>query len=71
MKNSTKFSGGVLAIGVLILGYLAKTLGDRGIYADTSGTSGYTTNFEVFLLILGITLCIGGFIKLMMSLGKS
>jgi len=43
----------LLSAAVLI--YLWITLGDRGLYADATGTDGYTTPLEAFVLVGGIS----------------
>jgi hypothetical protein len=42
-----------LLSGLIILGYLWYELGERGLYADATGTSGHTTASEVVLILVG------------------
>jgi hypothetical protein len=45
----------VLAVAsVIVLGYLWVALGDRGLYADATGTAGYTTPLEGAALVGGL-----------------
>jgi len=45
---------GIIGLGTLIS--IGKRLGDRGLYADATHTSGYTTNSEQAIVIFGVTL---------------
>ena len=42
------------AASLAVLGYLWGVLGDRGLNADATGTSGYTTPLEAAGLIFGL-----------------
>lgn len=57
----------MLLIGLAILGYLWKVLGDRGAYADKIGTSGYTTSSETALIITGFLFFVGSIILFIVS----
>lgn len=56
-------------IGVIIISYLWKTFVDRGIYADETGTGGYTTWFEMLLIGVGLSLLIATIVFLIKSVG--
>jgi hypothetical protein len=56
--------------GILLLAYLWKVLGDRGLYADATGTGGYTTVVEIIIGMLGVLLLVGSVIVLMRAINK-
>lgn len=51
----------VLVIGAVVaLGSLWVTLGDRGIYADATGTAGYTTTGEIVIGLVAFLALLAG-----------
>jgi len=54
-----------LVTGIVIMIYLWKVLGERGMYADATGTGGYTTVNEVLLGLLGFVLLAGSIVGLL------
>lgn len=47
---------GVVGFGILV--YMWQELGERGLYADATGTSGYTTKTEIALVVGGLMMLI-------------
>jgi len=69
-KSSNLSTYGILMsiTGLSILIYLWNVLGNRGLTADTNGTSGYTNNFELGLGIFGFLLLLTGIVVFIKSL---
>lgn len=56
LKHHQGIISAIIALaGLVILVYIGKVLGDRGIYADEHHTGGYTTPFELFLIFIGFS----------------
>lgn len=58
IKKRRYFGVVAATIGIIIFIYLWIVWGDRGIYADSTGTAGYTTTLEIVLAVVGIVLII-------------
>ena len=53
--------------GMIILGYFWKILGERGMYADETGTGGYTTGIEAALILVGLVLVVCSIVLVVVS----